>query len=187
MIIIIIIIIRSIIVISSSSSSSISIIISSSSIFIITITIIIIIINIIIIILGRVFILPRSCKLLHYVMYQYHPWSFSYSIIPCKKISRLLAIFSDAFSWMKNVVFWLKFHWRFFKWTITQHWFRKWFGVVKATSHFLNQCWPHSLRHICGTLGKWGIQEMSKVCKFERIRLHSPSHTKAPFSNMDCH
>ena len=116
----IIIIIRSIIVIIIISSSSISIIVISSSIIItITINIIIIIINIIIIILGRVFILPRPCKLLHYVMYQYHPWSFSYSIIPCKKISRLLAIFSDAFSWMKNVVFWFKFNWRFIKWTIT--------------------------------------------------------------------
>ena len=36
-------------------------------------------------------------------------------------------IFSDAFSWMKNFVFWLKFHWSLFlrvQLTITQHWFR---------------------------------------------------------------
>ena len=36
-------------------------------------------------------------------------------------------IFSDAFSWMKSVVFWLKFHWNLFlrvQLTITQHWFR---------------------------------------------------------------
>ena len=33
-------------------------------------------------------------------------------------------IFSDAFSWMKNVVFWVQFHWCLFQLTITQHWFR---------------------------------------------------------------
>ena len=36
-------------------------------------------------------------------------------------------IFSYAFSWMKNVLFWLKFHWSFFlevQLSITQHWFR---------------------------------------------------------------
>ena len=35
--------------------------------------------------------------------------------------------FSDVFSWMKNFVFWLKFHWSLFlraQLTITQHWFR---------------------------------------------------------------
>ena len=35
------------------------------------------------------------------------------------------AIFSDAFSWMKSSVFWLKFHWRLFlrvKLIITQLW-----------------------------------------------------------------
>ena len=36
-------------------------------------------------------------------------------------------IFSDAFSWMKSFVFWLKFQWSLFlrvQLTITQHWFR---------------------------------------------------------------
>ena len=36
-------------------------------------------------------------------------------------------IFSDALSWMKSCVFWLKFHWSLFlmvQLTITQHWFR---------------------------------------------------------------
>ena len=36
-------------------------------------------------------------------------------------------IFSDAFSWMKNFEFWLKFHWSLFpraQLTISQHWFR---------------------------------------------------------------
>ena len=38
-------------------------------------------------------------------------------------------IFSDAFSWMKRFVFWLKFHWSLFlrvQLTISQHWFRQW-------------------------------------------------------------
>ena len=39
--------------------------------------------------------------------------------------------------------------------TITQQWLRWWLGVEKATSHYLNQCWPDSLTHICGTRGKW--------------------------------
>ena len=65
---------------------------------------------------------------------------------------------SVAFSWMKSFVFWLKFHWRLFlrvQWTINQRWFRKWLGVEKATSHYLNQCWSNSLKHICGTRGRW--------------------------------
>ena len=36
-------------------------------------------------------------------------------------------IFSDAFSWMKSFVFWLKFHWSLFpsvQLIIAQHWFR---------------------------------------------------------------
>ena len=41
-------------------------------------------------------------------------------------------IFSDAFSWMKNCLFWLKFHWSLFLriyLTTTQHWFRLWLGA----------------------------------------------------------
>ena len=32
--------------------------------------------------------------------------------------------------------------------TITQHWFRSWFGAEYATSHYLNQCCLDSLTHI---------------------------------------
>ena len=39
--------------------------------------------------------------------------------------------------------------------TITQHWLRWWLGVEEATSHYLNQCWPSSLKHISGTRGRW--------------------------------
>ena len=66
--------------------------------------------------------------------------------------------FSNAFSWMKSFVFWFEFHWSLFlrvQLTICQHWFRKWPGADLATSHYLNQCWPSSPTHICGTRGRW--------------------------------
>ena len=62
-------------------------------------------------------------------------------------------IYSTAFSRMRSVVLWLKFHWSLFirvQLTITQHWFRQWLGAVQATRHYLDQCWPRSLPH------KWG-------------------------------
>ena len=47
-----------------------------------------------------------------------------------------------------NVSFLLRFHWSLFlrfqciyELTISQHWFRYWFGPSQATSHCLNQCW----------------------------------------------
>ena len=47
---------------------------------------------------------------------------------PLGKMAAVLqTLFSDAFSWMKIFVFWLKFHWSLFlrvRLTITQHWFR---------------------------------------------------------------
>ena len=65
---------------------------------------------------------------------------------------------SNAFSWMKSCVLWLNFRRSLFprvQLMIFQHWFRKWLGAEKATSHYLNQCWPDSLTHICGTRGRW--------------------------------
>ena len=52
--------------------------------------------------------------------------------------------FSKAFPWIKMLEFRLKCHWRLFlrvQLTIFHHWFRKWLGAVKATSHYLNQWW----------------------------------------------
>ena len=54
------------------------------------------------------------------------------------------------------VEFRFKFRWNLFpglQLTINQHWFRQWVGAEYATSHYLNQCWPSSLTHICGTRG----------------------------------
>ena len=49
--------------------------------------------------------------------------------LPLNKMAVVLQmIYSHAFSWMKSLVFWLKFHWSLFgkvHLTITQHWF--WF------------------------------------------------------------
>ena len=50
------------------------------------------------------------------------------------------------------------FHWSMFpgvQLTISQYWFSKRLCVEQATSHYLNQCWPDSLTHICGTRGRW--------------------------------
>ena len=32
-----------------------------------------------------------------------------------------------------------------------------------ATSHYLNECWPDSLTHICGTRGRWVKAESNKI------------------------
>ena len=67
--------------------------------------------------------------------------------------------FSNAFSCKKSFVFWFEFQWSLFlriQLITFQHWFRKWLGTDQATSHYLNQCWPSSLTHICGTSGGWG-------------------------------
>ena len=67
-------------------------------------------------------------------------------------------IYSDAFSWMKIFLFLSKFHRSLFlrnQLTIFQHWFRQWLGAGQVTSHYLNQCWPNLLTHICDTRGKW--------------------------------
>ena len=53
-------------------------------------------------------------------------WTLTH--LPLNKMATISQmIFSDAFWWMKNFVFWLKFHWSLFlrvQLTINQHWFR---------------------------------------------------------------
>ena len=53
--------------------------------------------------------------------------------LPRDKVAAISqTIFSNAFSWMKNFVFWIKFHWSMFlrvQLTIAQHWFRYWLGA----------------------------------------------------------
>ena len=52
--------------------------------------------------------------------------------------------FSNAFSWMKMLVLWLKFNWNMFlrvQLTAFQHWFGYWLDVGYATNHYLNHSW----------------------------------------------
>ena len=59
--------------------------------------------------------------LLQYVLY------LLTHVPPDKMAAISQTIFSDALSWMKSFVFWLKFHWSLFlrvQLTIFQHWFR---------------------------------------------------------------
>ena len=60
---------------------------------------------------------------------------------------------SNAFSWISLLEFRLKLHWSVsprVKSTISQHWFRKWFGPYQTTSHDLNQWWWYYLRiYLC--------------------------------------
>ena len=56
----------------------------------------------------------------------------------------------------KTFVYWFKFQWSLFlrvPLPISESWFRKWLGAEQATSHNLEQFWPSSLMHICGTEG----------------------------------
>ena len=51
-----------------------------------------------------------------------------------------------------------EFHWSLFprvQLTTFQNWFRWWLGADQATSHYLNQYWHNSLKHICGIWGRW--------------------------------
>ena len=79
----------------------------------------------------------------------------------------------------KMMEFRFKFHWNWFpgvQLTIRQHWFRWCLGTDQATSHYLNQCWPDSLMHICGTRGRSFISwrfgcNKSVECNLERMRI----------------
>ena len=80
-------------------------------------------------------------------------------------VAILKTTFSGALSWMKMLEFWFKFHWNLFlgvQLTINQHWFRQWLDAKQATSHYLNQCWPSSLTHICSTRERW-VSELDNI------------------------
>ena len=67
-----------------------------------------------------------------------------------KKAAIFQTTFSTAFSWMKMLKSWLKFHWYLFlsvQSTIFQHWFGLCPGSRQATSHHMNQWWS-VCRHI---------------------------------------
>ena len=66
------------------------------------------------------------------------------------EIAAISQTFSNTFLWIKKYEYRLKFHWSLFLRVqiIFQHWFRKWLGADQATSHYLNQSWPNSLKRI---------------------------------------
>ena len=39
--------------------------------------------------------------------------------------------------------------------SLSLHWIIYWLGAEQATNCYLNQCWPDTLGHICGTMGRW--------------------------------
>ena len=58
-------------------------------------------------------------------------------------------IFSYAFWLIKSLFFIFKFLWSLFLGSQV-------IGLAYSVpSHYLNQCWPYTLTHICGTRGKW--------------------------------
>ena len=69
-------------------------------------------------------------------------------------------------NWTKLPIFWTRVF-SYFCWNFTgvqsiksQYWFRWWLGTCSAPScsapsHYLNQCWPDSLTHICITRPQW--------------------------------
>ena len=66
--------------------------------------------------------------------------------------------FSNVFFSMKIIEFWFEFHWNLIpgvQLKISQHCSRSKLGAKQATNHYLNQCWPSSLMHICGTRARW--------------------------------
>ena len=64
---------------------------------------------------------------------------------------------------------------------ISQHWSRQWLGAEQATSEYLNQCWPSSLSHICGTRGRW-VNEIWKY--ISKCRLKYIGHFVVGHSDM---
>ena len=91
--------------------------------------------------------------------------------------------FSNAFSWMKLLEFWLKFHWNLFlrvQLTIFQHWFRYWLGAVQATSHYLNQCWLE-YRRIYASLG---LNELMRSRAIKRIPMSYIHHPRCRGDNV---
>ena len=105
-----------------------------------------------------------SCKILSFLslLHQYRRRNSCYpkSILTHLSLDKMNAIsqttYSNAFIWMKKHEYRVKFHRRLFlrvQLIILRHWFRWWLGANQAISHYLNQWWPSSLTHKCGTRG----------------------------------
>ena len=64
------------------------------------------------------------------------------------------ATFSIAFSSMKIYEFRLRFHWNLFP-RVNKPALVQVIVWCRTGDHYLNQCWPSALTHICGTRGRW--------------------------------
>ena len=74
--------------------------------------------------------------------------------------------------WMKKIIFWFKFHWKFFRYmqlSIIQHWFRKWLDAKQATSQYRNQWRCSLLTHVCITRPQWVKQQWVKSHFFQTL------------------
>ena len=103
-----------------------------------------------------------NCSSAHEATLNYMGKSITFYIFITHFLDEMAVIwkttFFNAFLSMKSFVFWFKFHWSLFlkiELKISLHWSRCWLDAKQVTSHYLNQCWPNSMTHICCITGKW--------------------------------
>ena len=106
------------------------------------------------------FSIISDTELVSYSIAVSSPWGIWHlTHLPLDKMATISkTIFSDAFLWMKSFVFWLKMSLKSLQKdpinnipALVQIMTWRWI----ATSHYLKQCWPDPLMHICGTRGRW--------------------------------
>ena len=83
-----------------------------------------------------------------------------------------------------------EYHWNLFtggvQLTICQHWFMKWLGAEQATSNYLNQSWPSSLTHTCGTRGRWIKGISMSIAQRRTVLTQMVSYYSLPLSHPYC-
>ena len=124
--------------------------------------------------LSRKLINWGQFQIIHTAKYATHRqcWALYLTHLPLDKMFTISqTTFSNAFPWMKIYKNFTSLFPRV-PLIIFQHWFRWWFGADQATSHYLNQCWPSSPTHICGTRGRW-VNFHSLLADANEARNHS--------------
>ena len=75
---------------------------------------------------------------------------------------------------MKMLEFRFGYHWNLslrVQLAINQHCFSYWLVACSVPSHYLNQCCPSSMTHICGTRGRWVNFRITTACAASLPRL----------------
>ena len=93
-------------------------------------------------------------------------------LLLAKMVATSQSTFLNAFSLMKNFVFWFEFHRSLFlliQLPINEHWFRKWLVAEQVTSHFLNQCSYSTLTRICAIRRRWVKSVLIFCCSGKRV------------------